>query len=60
MAGSIKHETGVGSKLRSTLHVANKEQERVDRFKAVREKAVEIAVDVQSRHIVREFKDKQR
>jgi hypothetical protein len=60
MAGSVKHETGIGSKLRSTMHIANKEHERVERFKSVREKAVEIAVDAQSRHIVREFKDKQR
>lgn len=40
MGGTFNRNTGVGSKLRSTIHVANKEQDRIEKFKKVRENAV--------------------
>jgi len=45
MGGSTRRTTGVGSKLRQTLHVTQRESERIEKFKTVRENAIELAVD---------------
>lgn len=50
LGGSVTRQTGVGSRLRQTLHVTAKEQDRVERFKTVRENAVDVAVDKQAKH----------
>ena len=58
--GGTYRNTGIGSKLRSTMHTATKQLDRVEKFATVRDNAVQIAVDIQSRHIVRDFKEKGR
>jgi len=58
--GGSEHETGIGSKLRSTHHVVNKNNERIENFKKVREAALCNAVDSHSRHIMRDHRDKLR
>jgi hypothetical protein len=40
MGGSSYRNTGVGSKLRSTMHTANKQLDRVEKFATVRDNAV--------------------
>ena len=51
-------ETGVGSKLRSTHHVVNKQNDRSENFRKVRENALSVAVDAHSRHIMHDHRDK--
>ena len=54
----MTRETGVGSRLRMTLHMVNKNNERSENFKKVRENALSHAIDVHSRHVMRDHRDK--
>jgi hypothetical protein len=60
LGGSTTRATGVGSKLRQTLHVTQRESDRIERFKTVRENTVELAIDKQARSLMRDHKDKNR
>ena len=60
LGGSANRETGVGSKLRNTHHMVNKQDHRSDNFRKVRDNALCNAIDAHSRHLMRDHRDKQR
>jgi len=58
MGGSMTRETGVGSRLRMTQHMVNKNNERSENFKKVREAALSHAIDINARHVMRDHRDR--